>query len=178
MHFGYLLVDGDTALDTTLLLRALRALPGLPTCVLGYSAMCADPDTWLADTQDASGVVEVTKLLDSALFLSPSRALIITGTAHALWEVRLAVVSQRTPSSCVQRLRWRPSCRSGRTWVKPPLLDRDLRAARVRAIPGGPTTDDFSDRPAGLLVTCRGPLGDDSDNLLAIMEKVGLVLRP
>ena len=89
----------------------------------------------VTDLHTSESILQVLHLADGALMLVPTRALVITSATQAAWEVRLTELQQRDPSACIQRLRWRQSVRGGRTWVKPAILDRDLRAARIRAGP-------------------------------------------
>ena len=107
-------------------------------------------------------------LIDSILPLSAHKALLLTSASHSTWELRLGLAADRDPADSITRLRWRPSCRGGRTWVKPPRLDRDLRSAAARARPAG-QANDCSDPQAALMVCFRSPLSSDPDGLLKTM---------
>ena len=117
---------------------------------------------------------QLNDLVDGIVLLHPRKALILTSTSQSVWELQLGLAADRDPADCVQRVRWKPSCRGGRTWVKPPVLDRDLRAARSRARPSARGASDVENPEAALLVIFRGPLSSDPEGLLkTIISKIG-----
>ena len=176
---GHLTDASSTSLAAQMIMHALRRTPDLPPCLIGYSAMFSDKGALLADTCDPASLFGVSDITDGILTLSPSRALVVTSATQTQWEVMLTELQQRDAAHCIMRLKWQPSQRSGRTWVKPALLDRDLRASCIRAEPA--RAKDLSDPKSALLVNFCSPWGADPDQLLialveAITSRLGLCL--
>lgn len=165
---GYL-AAGAPVMAVVLALRRLRQLRDLPPGLFGHSALSTDSETLLVDGGSPQAWTQFSDLIDGIVALSPRRALIATSAAQSVWELRLGLEADKDPAVAVQRLRWRQSVRGGRTWAKPPVLDRDLRAARARACPAAAGASASSNPEATLLIIFRGPLGADPEALLTRM---------
>ena len=146
--------------------EALKDLPRYATCAVGASFMLADDDTLLADAGDMQALMGIFDLCTGIIPLARGKALLLTSAAHATWEVRLSDLAIRSPEACVEKVRWRPSVREGRTWARPQKLDRDIRAARARA---GPGRRDLQNPKGALLIHLHGTLGGNPDGLLQAM---------
>ena len=171
---GFLASEARTSLAAQLLVHRIRAQGSLHHCFVGMFAMFADLDVMIADLGAPGGLLLHMDIIAGAILLSPFKALVLTSASKAAWEVQLTGAFARDPSINVQRLRWRQSCRGGRTFVKPLALDRDVRSARARASRAMAASGDVADPRAALLIQFGGPLGADPDALLSnIITAIG-----
>ena len=160
---GYLTSTVGTQLQVDTLVSSLVRHDSLQDCFISCSGLSNDTEALLVDFNSPAALLPARGLCSMVMLLSPTRALVRTPAPAQTWAQILTAGVQSTPTCCIQRLRWRPSVRAGRTWVKPHVLDRDARSAAARARPRQHTRAD----PQGLLtVFLRGPLGPQSDALL------------
>ena len=159
---GYLADHITTQLDRTLLLREVRSTPGVRGTVLGFSILATDVDAMVADIGSPHAVGVVDDLVEELLLLAPNKALVRTESTKQIWQTRLTDMAGREPGAAIQRLRWRQThpIQKGRGWVKPTLLDRDIRSAQLRS------RARRSDLQSTVVVTLHGSLGHRPGELL------------
>ena len=178
---GYVSPSSATALGLQLLMTSLREISHLSCCLLGSSALFTEPSALIADMGNARVLEDFCHMMESAVLLSPTRALLIPKGEKSRWEVGLTEAQKRLPADCITKICWRASRQHGRTWAKPLALDITVRSARLRAgARNGPPSSADALRSSALLIL-RGPVGADPDGLLqalmaALASKVEFTL--
>jgi len=169
---GYLDADSQGPLAVQLRVCSLREMRALRSCFVGASTLFTEPSSLIADFGGIEALLDVKDRLESVVFISATKALVILQGSQASWEVALTEAATRDPISCITKIRWRNSRHNGRTWAKPLALDIDLRSARSRARPQ-PLQPGAEDPRFACLLLLRGALGADPDGLLhALMSSL------
>ena len=163
---GYVSPASATALGFQLLLSSLREISHLSRCLLGSSSLFTEPSALITDMGNARALEDFSHMMESAVLLSPTRALLIPKGEKSRWEVGLTEAQKRLPADCITKICWRASRQHGRTWAKPLALDSTVRSARIRAnARSGPSSSAETLRSSALLIL-RGPVGADPDGLM------------
>ena len=181
---GHLAATASGPLGVQVILHALRHAPGLDQCLMGASTTYTEASTLVVDMGAAPAMIQFRDLCTEAVFVTPSRALITPRGSHSVWEARISDAFRQDPAEAITRISWRQSHETaGRPWVRPLQLDSQIRAARTRARHELGLQTAEADPVSAALLVLRGPLGADSDGLLAtlmatITNKIQTPLTP
>ena len=112
--YGYTTIGlGGGGLQGHILVRTLQALfTSSEEVLIGHTAILNDPAALVADAGAVDGFVAARALATQMLLLSPRRAVLLTASAHELWERELTRQSE-SPTTCITQISWRPSTRGG-----------------------------------------------------------------
>ena len=168
--------SNSESLDVAIAITAIRQiLRGYEVeALVGSSNLISDQGSLLCDMGQIVALEAASELVDEAVVLSPSRALILPRATSASWEVFLTRMFSQDADNCIKKLRHRPSCNGGRTWAKPMALESQIAAKRSRDKDTKSGT--HAPDPVGL-ISIRGPLGAYPEELKqALMHSIGVHL--
>ena len=154
--------DMSTATER-LLVQQVRDI-GLPTSALvGSSALWEDGGAFVADLTTPAVVTLMHRDVDSGLFLSPTTLLFQPAGDLQSWQRLVSELAEQDAARCVTMVRWRRSRNAGRPWVRPQMLQEDLRnrTAAAKSMATGRGGSDTAAARTVLLSLSGGTLGSD-----------------
>ena len=126
---------GCPALGVSLTLKRIRASPGFEHAVVGPTNLVNDPTARIYEFTSPLALDAARNLVDEALLISPTEALIHTTAPKETWEDRLTQLAAEDNDHAGLQVKWRREAHGGRPWAKPKVLDSVMRslAADYRA---------------------------------------------
>ncbi len=165
---GYIMSNTCTQMEATLCcLQISGAVGGIADCTVGLQAGFKDKTFLLAEFTEPEALLSFSSLYAEVLFLSGRAALIRTEASAGRWEEAMTTRMRLAPSSCVTKVKWRPSHMGGRVWAQPSATSRQIQTVRAQAgarlrghSPGSSARDLISE------VSLQGCLGPEPAMLL------------
>ncbi|CAK0813390.1 unnamed protein product, partial [Prorocentrum cordatum] len=154
-----------TALEATMLIRALRACLGqIPGLAAGHTLMMHDPGALPIDYTEPEAIAAHPDYWDQLIFLTTRRGVLITSSSRTAWERLLTTQAEAQQQTRILKLSWKLSTRGGRPWVIPQVLSQTTAAT---------LTGNWGDLPGparcSIHVQIKGDTGTDPTSILDLL---------
>ncbi|CAK0851771.1 unnamed protein product [Prorocentrum cordatum] len=131
LFMGIFNVGAVTALDVRLFINHLKQQGNLSGVLIGTRSRFKDSAGMLIDMGHARAVSQLSHMTDEVALVSRRLAIMKSSRTAKDWGREITEQVGKFPTEAIEGIRFRGARNGGRAWVKPAILDAQLRAARA-----------------------------------------------